>query len=800
MKSTAEERLERLWETPPTWYGRISTVDHKIIGLRYFATALIFLLLGGVEALVMRAQLSHANARIVGAETYAQLFTLHGVTMIFLFALPVLSGFANYLWPLVLGARDMALPRVNALGYWLFAGAGLFVYSSIPLGLAPDAGWFNYVPLASAKYLPRSGIDFYALGLILLGISTTVGAINFIVTFARMRAPGMSLTRVPIMMWGTLTASVAALFAVPALTAACLFLFLDRHLGMHFYDAARGGNPLLWQQLFWMFGHPWVYIIVLPAMGMASQIIPTFSRRPIVGYWLVAGSTIAVGAIGFLVWAHHMFATGMAMTTMAFFSSASMLISIPSAITIFAWVATIWLGRPVLQVPMLFIIGFLITFVIGGVSGVMTGSAPFDWQLTQSYFVVAHLHYVLIGINIFPVFAAIYYWFPKVTGRLANARIGRISFWLMFAGFNIGFFPMHILGMLGMPRRIYTYAGGLGWDSWNMVITAGALLFALGVLVTIVNLRYSWRRGEAAALNPWQASTLEWSIPSPPPPYNFARIPRVATREPLWESDSEPQRTVLDGGLTLERGHEVLTTTFRDALPIGPRVMPGDSPVPFYLGVALLALFEAVLWQQWIPAALALLAAAASVLAWAWPHGGAAEEANVDRHPLGQWAMGLVIATEAALFASLFFAWAFLKHDSPAWSAHPAPDLVLPGINTALLLASSMVLEWAPRGRRALALAIALGAMFAVVQGWEYTRLPFGPATDAYGSAFIVMTGIHGVHVVAGLLMLGFVAFTWQRREPGAPNERLRIASLYWHFVDAVWLVLFSVLYLAPHV
>jgi cytochrome c oxidase subunit I+III len=807
-------RLARLWMTPRTWFGSVGSVDHKIIGLRYLATALLFLLLGGVEALVMRVQLSRADAHLVSAETYAQLFTLHGVTMMFLFALPVLSGFSNYLWPLMLGARDMALPRVNALSYWLFLFSGVFIYVSVPLGLAPDAGWFNYVPLSSAAYLPRSGIDFFALGLVLAGISTTTGAINFIVTFARMRAPGMSVARVPIIIWGTLTASAAALFALPSLTVACLFLFLDRHEGTHFFDAALGGKPLLWQQLFWMFGHPWVYIVVLPAMSIASQIIPTFCRVPLVGYRYVASATVAVGGIGFTVWAHHMFATGMAPTTMAFFSAASMMITIPSAITMFAWVATIWVGRPVMRTPFLFMVGFLVIFIIGGVSGVMTASAPFDWQLTQSYFVVAHLHYVLIGINLFPVFGAIYYWFPKFTGRLMNERVGRVSFWTMFAGFNIGFFPMHIVGMLGMPRRIYTYAAGLGWDNWNLLITAGAFLFALGLLATLVNMCWSWRSGAVTGANPWNAATLEWSVPSPPPPYNFASIPQVASREPLWESDAERARSVLASGPALEHGHEVMTTTMWRAERIGALVMPGDSASPFYLALATLMVFEALLWQQWIVAVVAVMAAIAALAAWLWPDASAAPArvgATVDAHPPGEWAMALLIATEAALFASLLFSWAYLANGSKTWLSHPPPPLALPAVNTVILLISSATLHWglrrsrnasATRTRSALAATIALGIIFVILQGWEYGHQAFGPATDAYGSAFVVITGIHGMHVVVGLLMLGFVALTFGRDggDGGdAAQRRTRLVALYWHFVDVVWLLVFGILYAARH-
>jgi len=618
--TAAPDRLDTLWRTPPGWLGALGSVDHKIIGIRYLVTAFVFLLIGGVEALVMRLQLSRAAADVVSPALYNQLFTMHGVTMLFLFALPILSGFSNYLWPLMIGARDMAFPRVNALGYWLFLAAGVFLYTSFPLGLAPNAGWFNYVPLASGEYIPRLNIDFFALGMLFLGISTTAGAINFVVTFFKMRAPGMSLDRVPILLWGTLTASFAVIFALPALSAACLFLYLDRHFGTHFYDAAAGGQPLLWQHLFWIFGHPWVYIIVLPAMSMASDMIPTFSRRPLVAYPYVALSTVAVGIIGFGVWAHHMFATGLSTIALSFFGGASLVIAIPSAVSIFAWVATIWLGRPVFTSAFLFLIGFLITFVIGGVSGVMTGAVPLDWQLTDTYFVVAHLHYVLIGINVFPVVAATYYWFPKMTGRRMSERLGRWSFWLMFIGFNVGFFPMHIVGMLGMPRRVYTCAPGAGWGAWNLVITLGAFLFAAGLLLSAVNVWWSRRHGAPAGANPWDAGTLEWSVPSPPPPYNFARIPRVGSRHPLWEDRLLPApRTVLDRGPALDDGHQAVSTDALDARPTAVLTMPGDSLWPLYVSLAALALFYGLLWDLWLLAGGAAVALVVTIVGWLWP-------------------------------------------------------------------------------------------------------------------------------------------------------------------------------------
>ncbi|MGA7813909.1 cbb3-type cytochrome c oxidase subunit I, partial [Caballeronia sp.] len=463
--SPVQLRLQEIWEAEPGWRGWLSTVDHKTIGLRYIITAFVFLLMGGMEALFMRLQLARPNATLLSPEQYNQLFTMHGVTMIFLYALPVLSGFSNYLWPLVLGARDMAFPRLNALSYWVFLFAGIFLYSSFPFGQAPNAGWFNYVPLSGLEYDTGPNIDIYALGMVLLGISTTVGSVNFVATLVRMRAPGMSLNRMPVLVWGTLTASGGNLLAVPAVSLAFFMLWLDRQFGTHFFDVLNGGRPLLWQHMFWMFAHPWVYAVVLPAMGIVSDALPVFCRRPLVGYTPVALATVATMVVGFIVWIHHMFATGIAPLGLAFFGSASMVIAIPSAVATFAWVATIHTGRPVFKVPFFYFAGFVLLFVIGGVSGVMTAAVPLDWQLTDTYFVVAHLHYVLLGINVFPVIGGIYFWFPKFTGRMMSERIGKTGFVVMFIGFNVAFFPMHIAGLLGMPRRIYTYPADMGWNT-----------------------------------------------------------------------------------------------------------------------------------------------------------------------------------------------------------------------------------------------------------------------------------------------------------------------------------------------
>jgi cytochrome c oxidase subunit I len=614
-------RLARIWETRPGWWGALCSVDHKEIGIRYLLTSFAFLLLGGLEAAVIRLQLARADSTLLTPEQYNQLFTMHGVTMIFLYALPVLSGFSNYLWPLVLGSRDMAFPRLNALSYWIFLLSGLFLYASFPLGRAPDAGWFNYVPYTNKPFNPGVNIDVYALGMILLGLSTTVGSINFVVTLLRTRAPGMSINRVPILVWGTLTASVGNLLAVPAVSLAFLMLWMDRQVGTHFFDVSAGGQPLLWQHLFWMFGHPWVYAIVLPAMGIVSDGLPTFCRRPLVGYTAVALATVTTMILGFGVWVHHMFATGLPPISLSFFGAASFAIVIPSAVAVFAWLATIWTGRPVFTTAFLFFAGFVFLFVVGGLSGFMTAAVPLDRQLTDTYFVVAHLHYVIVGINVFAVVGGTYYWFPKFTGRLMGERLGKWNFWVMFIGFNVGFFPMHIAGLLGMPRRIYTYPHGLGWDGVNAVISGGSYLFAVGVLLFLINVVRSARHGAPSGPNPWDAATLEWSVPSPPPAYNFAVIPTVASRNPLWEDRMEDieHPSSLGRGMLLDEGRETIGTSVLDAEPDVVLRMPGDSPAPLLLSLGLAGIFVGMLVSSHIAIALAAALTLVSMLAWLWP-------------------------------------------------------------------------------------------------------------------------------------------------------------------------------------
>jgi cytochrome c oxidase subunit 1 len=607
------EELRRTWHVPKGFIGWLCNVNHQVIGRRYIITAFIFFVLGGLEAAIMRLQLARPDNGFVGPDLYDQIFTMHGTTMMFLFAVPIMEGIAIYIVPIMVGTRNVAFPRLNAFGYFVYLIGGGLIYVSFFLNIGPDTGWFSYVPLSGPQFSPGKRVDVWSQMITFTEIAALVGAVELVTTIFKQRAPGMTLSRMPVFVWSVLIMSFMVLFAMPAVMLSSLFLAMDRLVATHFFNPAEGGDALLWQHLFWFFGHPEVYIIFIPATGMVSSIIECFSRRKIFGYTGIVLSLMSTAFIGFGLWVHHMFATTAPNLGQGFFTAASMMIGIPNGIQIFCWIATLYLGRPQMKTPLMYITGFFFIFVMGGLSGIMLSAVPIDLQVHDTYFVVAHFHYVLIGGAVFPVLGAIIYWFPKITGRMMNEKLGRWSFWITFIGFNMTFFPMHQLGLKGMPRRVYTYLPGLGWSSMNMLATIGAAVLAIGMLIYAINVMKSLRSDRLAGPNPWDGSTLEWFTSSPPPDYNFAHPPVVGSRTPMWvHRDSMPVYTGLTG-----HKREVLITTF-DAEPHHRYEHAGPSIYPALLALATGVMFIVAIFTPWgIPVGLVL--GAIVLVNWFWP-------------------------------------------------------------------------------------------------------------------------------------------------------------------------------------
>jgi cytochrome c oxidase subunit I+III len=609
-----EAGLAETWKTPSGFWGAVATVDHKIIGKRYIFTAFVFLALGGVLAALMRIQLAQPEARLLTADRYNQIFTMHGANMMFLFAVPVMEAMAVYLVPLMVGTRNIAFPRLNAFSYWIYLAGGLLLWIAFALDMGPDVGWFAYVPLSGPQYGTGKRADIWAQMITFTEVSALAVSVEIVVTIFKQRAPGMSLDRIPLFVWAMLVTSFLVIMAMPAIMVASSTLILDRLVGTHFYNPAEGGDVLLWQHLFWFFGHPEVYIIFLPAVGMVSTMLATFTRRPVFGYLALVMALIATGILAFGLWVHHMFVTGLPRLGESFFTASSMAIAVPAGVQIFCWLATLWDGKPIFKTPLLFIIGFIVTFVIGGLTGVMVASVPFDTQVHDTYFVVAHFHYVLIGGAVFPLLGAIYYWLPKITGRMMSEYLGKWVFWLIFIGFHLTFFPMHVLGLQGMPRRIYTYQPDLPWHGLNLFVSASSLILIAGFLLFFVDAIRSARYGLPGGPNPWDAPTLEWATSSPPPSYNFLHIPVVNGSNPLWEQKEE---LLVGAGLRVDR-RELLVTSLAAAKPEAREASPRNSIWPFWAAIATTVM---LIWSIFSPWAVVWgsIPIAVTLIGWFWP-------------------------------------------------------------------------------------------------------------------------------------------------------------------------------------
>ncbi len=857
MAAVPETRLAEVWSRRPGLLGYFSGVNNNVIGSAYIVTALFFFALAGLDSLVLRTQLAVPENELVPADKFNQLFTTHGTAMMFLFAVPMLEAMAIYSLPLLLGARDMVFPRMSAFSYWTYLFSGLLFYASTLPDIAsfilpgppipapvPDAGWFAYPPLTGPQYSPGLNIDFYLIGLGAAEFAGLGAAIEIIVTIFKVRAPGMALHRMPLYAWSLLVMAFAILFAFPAVIVSSTLLELERKFNLPFYDPARGGDPLLWQHLFWIFGHPEVYIMLIPATGIVSTLVPVFARRPIAGYPFIATAMLATGFLSFGLWVHHMFAAGLPLLAISLFGAASMMITIPSGVQVFAWIATMRNGKQlVINTPMLFVIGFIITFVLGGLSGVMVASVPLDWQVHDTYFVVAHFHYVLVGGVVFPIFAGVYYWLPKASGNMYDERLGKLTFWLMFIGFNLTFLPQHNAGLLGMVRRVLTYPAELGIGSYNFVSTIGAYVTALGVLAFLWNFVQTVRSGKPASSNPWNANTLEWVVPSPTPAYTFREIPEVRSRDPLWDqgwSWWQPERrpggaTEPDAGVAPRGGgaeepeplwREVPGTTVMEARPESVVRLAGDSIWPFAAAVAVTAASVGLLFNQAVLGALGTLASIACIIMWMWPNrrerempgaGATLGYPALPVHTSGTaspdwWAMALSVLAVAITLTYVIFSYYYLRFHAPSWPpAGVAPPALPLAMGSALLLVvSAAPMYLAERAirrgdqrtlRSGLAIGTALGVVFLVLQGFDYLRLGLDPQANAYGAIFLVAAGSHLAIVIAGLVISAIVQLqAWQGHFNHMRFVAVQNVALYWYFVAASGVVIFAMLYLTPHV
>jgi cytochrome c oxidase subunit 1 len=799
--------------------GWLTTVDHKRIAVLYGSAALVFLALGGLEAMFIRIQLWAPGEHFLSARTYNELFTMHGTSMLFLAVMPLLLGtFANFMLPLQIGARDVAFPRINALSFWVSLMAAIILHLGWFFGGLPNAGWFGYANLTERMYSPGLPLDFWTVGLIVSGASTIMATLNFLVTLITMRSPGMTYMRMPMFCWAIMVTSILVLLAFPPLTVGLIFLLLDRFFDTHFYVVAAGATPILWQHLFWLFGHPEVYIIAVPGFGVISEVVPAFSRKPLFGYPMMAYSICLIAFLSYGVWGHHMFATGMGPVADSAFAVTSMLIAIPTGIKVFSWIATVWGGSLRITTAFYFALGMILEFTLGGLSGIMHASAPIDLQQTDSYFVIAHFHYVLFGGAVFAILAGIYYWWPKVTGRMLSERLGKLQFWLTIIGFNGTFFPMHFLGMWGMPRRIYTYGDGLGWTGLNQLETVCAMILGLAFLVMYINMVWSIARGEKAPADPWDGRGLEWSVASPPPMYNFARIPEVRGRDAWWVR--KYGRTGSRGVAAYMSGKSIQPSEADLAPPSEPIHMPASSILPLVIALGVFVASLGIIVGQLRIVILGALTVVSCVIGMGFEYPTYGEESHdpmaapssggVDVRKVGVWCF---IGSECLFFASLIATYVIYKGRNVGGPGAEILKIPLTSVSTFALLMSSlaMVLALAAIQRNDkrwmrvwLGCTIGLGLVFLSVEAYEFThfyREGLSLQTNLFGQSFYTLVGFHGAHVSIGVLWLATLwCASFSNKFDSRRSLAIELGGLYWHFVDIVWVVIFTLVYLMQQV
>jgi cytochrome c oxidase subunit I+III len=829
VQTLREAKFSELWSPPAGWRGFLTAVNNQPLGVRFIITAFIFFILGGIQALLIRAQLTVSDNQLMGPDVYNQLFTMHGSTMMYLFSVPLLEGLALYIVPLMIGSRDVAFPRLTAFSYWTYLFGGILFYASFFADVVPDIGWFAYTPLSGPRFTGL-GVDFWLLGLSLVEVAGIAAGVEIVVTILKFRAPGMSLNRMQVFIWAILVSGVMIIFAFTVLLTATVMLELDRAAGTAFFDPGRGGTPLLWQHLFWFFGHPEVYIMFIPATGIISMVIAVIAKKRLVAYGLIVTAIVLTGFVSFGLWMHHMFTTGLPELALAFFTAASLMIGIASGTQIYAWIATLWGSRPRIDTTALYVAGFFFIFILGGITGIMVAVVNFDWQVHDTFFIVAHFHYVIIGGVVFPVFAGINHWYPKFTGRRLDEHIGTWSFWLVFIGFNLTFFPMHIMGLLGMARRVYTYPAELGLDGWNILSTVGAVIMTIGFGMFFINALRSLKKGALAGNNPWNGDSLEWATSSPPPAYAWARLPVVRGRHPLWlenaQESNDPWVEKIRDAMYLEPAEfrATLVTDAMHAKPEAIQALPGPSKQPLVVAVAVLLIFLGVLGQWYLLSAGAVIATAIGLLQWLVPSrkfeklvlgSGVSEAAGLPIMTHGAkntdwWGMLSFMAILATMFAALFFSFFYLRLFAEDWpqGVNVRPPL-LPQILSTLLAFGGAGAAWFAR-RRALSgvgssiflwVALLLGVACAGAHGWSWSNHAFTATANAYGSAFWTISALlmitNALTVVITACMIHIGKGSWEHRPTVAMP--LDVTWIMWIGMSAASLGVFLVLYLSTH-